>query len=363
MPRHPNPLPASLGTAFLSSTARSSGATKGRLAAADLGHPHRGVRTRAQEARELDRPDDPTPDELACAAILARVRAHALVLPAHAFYIGDAARAVYGLPFADAAHAATADLEVAVLAPHRGVRRPAINAVQVRPSLAHCVMIDGIRVATPATVWAMSARGSDVRELVRLGDAIVRIPRGDRGRRQPERQLATPEQLQAAIDAGRRRGREKLRRALPLVRVGSMSVLETDWRWNLRGSGLPDPDLDFEVRDKEGALLGISDGAFPAYRLAVEVEGDGHRVSRRQWNRDIEKYAAYADLGWETVRLTSAHIRGPGHRDVDLVREALTRRGWRLSGAPDSVGAMAASAIAIPGQSVHRSSLHRLSTR
>lgn len=259
---------------------------------------------------------------------MSRVRAHSLVLPEHAFYIGDAARAVYGLPIDDAARAATAALDVAVLAPHRGLRRPGISAAQVRPELAHSVTIDGIRVASPATLWAMSARGLDVRGLVRLGDAIVRVPRGERGRRHPDQQLATPAQLRASIEAGRRRGREKLRAALPLVRIGSMSVLETDWRLNLLNSGLPEPDLDVEVRDGGGALLGISDGAFPAYRLVVEVEGDGHRTSRRQWHRDIEKYAAYAALGWETIRLTSAHIRGPGGHDVRLVREGLTRHGW-----------------------------------
>lgn len=59
------------------------------------------------------------------------------------------------------------------------------------------------------------------------------------------------------------------------------------------------------------------------------AQGDHHRTARQQWNRDIEKYAAYASHGWEVVRLTSAHIRGWQPRGVEVVRATLLRRGWR----------------------------------
>ena len=187
-------------------------------------------------------------DELARSAIIERVRAHALLLPEHACYIGATALAIYGLPLLDARAAQDADLEVAVFAPHRALRRPGIRSLQVQPELAHTSIIDGIRVATPATVWALLGRDLGERDLVKMGDAIVRIPRDDRGIRRPELQLATPAQLRAAIDAGYRRGAAKLRAALPRISPHSMSLLETDWRENLRGTGLPAPELDFEVR-------------------------------------------------------------------------------------------------------------------
>ncbi|WP_424449694.1 hypothetical protein [Microbacterium arborescens] len=60
----------------------------------------------------------------------------------------------------------------------------------------------------------------------------------------------------------------------------------------------------------------------------AEVEGDHHRTSRRQWARDIEKHTAYVALGFEVVRLTSAHIRPTGSAAVTLVGGALRRRGW-----------------------------------
>lgn len=66
--------------------------------------------------------------------------------------------------------------------------------------------------------------------------------------------------------------------------------------------------------------------------MIVEIEGDHHRTSRRQWHRDIEKYRNYADAGWYVVRLTSAHV-GSTRLGVSIVAQALQRRGWdgRLS--------------------------------
>ena len=305
----------------------------GRLTARDLARPFHGVRVRGQpsarDAAATTEREPGSPDELAREAILARRRAHSLVLPPHAFYVGAAALAAHGLPFLDASEAETAPLEVAVFAPHRALRRPGIAAFRVQPGLAHTVTKDGLRVASPASLWALLARDHSTHDLIRIGDAMVRIPRDDWGRRHPEWQLVSIDRLGAAIDAGRRLGAAALREALPQLRTGSMSVLETDWRLGLSGTGLPEPELDVEVRSPQGRLLGISDAAFPAYRVAVEIEGDHHRTSRRQWVRDLQKYADYAAIGWEVVRLASSHIRPARRTDVELVAAALTRRGWR----------------------------------
>lgn len=316
--------------------ATSLGATRGRLTARDLHAPFRGVRTRvaSQESSHLAGLDDldvTTPqrlDDAARRALLSRIEAHALVLPTGGFYIGDAALALLGLPFVDPVRAAEHDLEMGVFTPQRASRRTGVDCVQIREGLAHTTQRGGFPVATPASVWALLGRRMEVRDLVRIGDAIVRVPRDERGRRRPEHQLATPAQLTAAIEAGRRLGAARLRAALPLVRTGSMSVLETDWRLGLVGSGLPEPLLDVEVRDARGRLLGISDGAFPEFRVAVEIEGDHHRTTRRQWTRDLDKYAAYAAIGWDVVRIASSHIRPARGADVQLVRNALVRRGW-----------------------------------
>jgi hypothetical protein len=120
----------------------------------------------------------------------------------------------------------------------------------------------------------------------------------------------------------------RLRAALARIRVGAMSPLETDMRLDAVDAGLPEPELDAEVRSVQGRLLGIADGRYRAYRVLIEVEGDHHRTDRRQWARDIEKQAAYAAEGYETVRLTGIQVRQHPERGVTLVRDALLRGGW-----------------------------------
>ncbi|WJL96285.1 hypothetical protein QSU92_03585 [Microbacterium sp. ET2] len=195
------------------------------------------------------------------------------------------------------------------------------------PHLVSVVRHQGLPVSSPASTWAMLGRELSVRELIMVGDALVRIPRDSRGFPQPHRQLASIAQLHRAVGAGRRLGIASLREAAQLIRVGSSSPLETEFRLDIQAGGLPQPELDVEIRDERGRLVGITELVFRAFRVVVEVEGDHHRTDRRQWHRDIEKYAAYADLGWEVVRVTSHHIRnGSG---VRRLHDVLVRRGWR----------------------------------
>jgi len=91
---------------------------------------------------------------------------------------------------------------------------------------------------------------------------------------------------------------------------------------------LPEPELDFEIRDARGRRLGISEFAYPQYKVVVEIEGDHHRTSKSQWNRDLGKYRDYANAGWEVVRLTHDNVRVQ-HNAARLVREVLVRRGWQ----------------------------------
>ncbi len=242
----------------------------------------------------------------------------------HAFFVGRTAAGFWGLPVD-----CSGELEVGVAAPHRAPRRSRIAGRQVAATLVSVRQLDGFAVASPASTWAMLATDLSVRELVQVGDALVRIPRDGLARLRRDLRLCSVEQLRAAIDAGRRHGAERLRAAIEAIRVGSASPLETDCRLDAATDCLPEPTLDVEIRDARGRLLGVTEIAYPEFGVLVEVEGDHHRTSRDQWHRDIEKYAAYAIEGYEVVRLTSDHIRGPHPMATALIRDALVRRGWR----------------------------------
>ncbi|WP_345046394.1 hypothetical protein [Microbacterium invictum] len=181
----------------------------------------------------------------------------------------------------------------------------------------------------PADLWASLAGTLTERELIILGDAIVRIPRDRDGAPQPEQQLATIPELEAAARRPGRRRRVELLRACSRVRMGSMSALETDCRLTMEDAGLPEPELDVEILDARGRLIGISDAIYRRWGVVVEVEGRHHSTSDAQWSRDLDKYAAYAAVGLELVRLASKHIRGPRPRGPEIVRAVLQRRGWR----------------------------------
>lgn len=323
MPPRARPLPPSLGEVFTTADARGLGVTGRRLRAKDLERPFRG--TRIAPIPAIPPNEGPsTVDRHKRARLIRRARAAAAVLSPRAFFVGETAAAILGAPLPDDFDPES-DLIVAVHAPHRPPRRRGVRGMKIAPPLARVVTHLGIRVSDAASTWAMLSARTE-RSLIRLGDYLVFIPRDDRGRPAPGRQLATREQLGAAASVFRRRGAPKLLRALARIRVGSASPLETDFRLAAEDAGLPEPALDVEVRDPAGRLIGISDLAYVAQRVVVEVEGDHHRTDRAQWDRDIAKYTALAAEGWEVVRLTARHIRGRTAGGPEIVRAALDRR-------------------------------------
>lgn len=325
MSKRPGPLDDRLGPVFTVATALEAGITPGRLRSRDLERPFHGVRRRASRgSAEPPAAAAAERSRLGRARLLSDAAACLAVAPAHAFLAGRSAAVAWDLP----CHRGDG-LCVGVLAPHRAPRRPGVRGVKLSPTLATVAMCSGIRVTSPATTWAYLAGAVSFRDLVRIGDAIVRIPRDERARHLPDQQLATPGDLLAAAQAPGRRHRGILLRALDEIRVGAMSPLETDFRRLSLGEGLPNPVLDAEIRDASGRLLGIADAVYERYAVIVEIEGDHHRTSREQWLRDLQKHAAYAAAGYELVRLGARQIRGPGADGGRVLRAVLERRGWR----------------------------------
>lgn len=325
MPFSPAPLPKDIGAQFSTAAALRAGVSRARLRALDLTSPFHGARRTASDIAEQEKEiaEDTSP--------LARTRADAQRMKAKArtfltvmapggFICGRSAAVIREYPVD-----APDELEVAVLSPSRAPRGAGVKGRRIEPWMVAIDELDGIPITSPATTWTMLAKHLSVRELIIVGDAIVQIPRDDRGRQRPELVAATVEQLREAVGAGRHVGVRKLRRALERIRVGSSSPLETDFRLDAEDAGLPEPELDVEVYDEHGRRLGISEFAYPTVKIAIEVEGDHHRTSKKQWNRDMQKYRDYSAAGWETVRLTSQDIRWT-RCATQIVRDALARR-------------------------------------
>jgi hypothetical protein len=117
--------------------------------------------------------------------------------------------------------------------------------------------------------------------------------------------------------------------ALSLLSPHSASPPESHMRLQLQAWGFPQPALDYDVYDLHGRLLGCSEIAFPDFKVALEYEGDHHRTSQKQWNRDIEKVHDYTVAGWITIRVTGQLLYVRTQELFCAVDEALRSRGWR----------------------------------
>lgn len=325
MPRRNAPLPPVLGDAFARADGRAAGVTDRRMRGRDLERPFHGARLRIGAGEEPATDEPQAIDIRKRERVRQRARAYASVMGPHSFFAGMTAAALFGAPLPDGFDP-EAYLCVAARHPHRAARAQGTRGMQIRAHLASTTLRSGLPVASPASTWAMLAQDLPPRWLVILGDAFVRVPRDERGRPLPGQQLATPDQLRAAALIPGRRRRAPLLHALTEIRVGSASRLETEYRLDAAHAGLPEMELDVELRDDRGTLLAIADGVHRRYGVVVEIEGDHHRTSRRQWARDIDRIAALTAAGWEVVRLTGLHLRSGAA--TGIAADALRRHGW-----------------------------------
>jgi hypothetical protein len=115
-----------------------------------------------------------------------------------------------------------------------------------------------------------------------------------------------------------------------LVRKGSNSVGESLARHLMWSQHLPEPELQFEVRDQWGQIIGITDFAWPAHgllgefdgmvkygRLRKEGETPGEAVEREKKREDRLR----EETGWYMVRLIWAELFRPGPTAARIRRQ------------------------------------------
>lgn len=329
------PIPVELGARFRTATALEHGVPARRLRRRDLDSPFHGVHRNLAllNAPEL-RQSAPlgivsqahTSRDHAQEAVrvehIERARSYLLIAATDAFFCGKTAAAILGLPVpltcGDVLH-------VGRPAPARAPRVAGVRGTQVRQGRAAIGVFRGFPVTSPASTWAMLGESLDVEELVVLGDAMASEVCARSRQGPPREPLATLAELREAMSGRGRPGAPKLRQALALVRTGSSSPPETQLRLALLRAGLPEPELDVEVRDPSGRILGRSELAYVRKRVAFEYESDHHRVEQRQWNRDIGKYQDYAEAGWKVVRVTAHLLYRERQELVRQARVALAR--------------------------------------
>jgi len=201
---------------------------------------------------------------------------------------------------------------IQVLVPE-GSYRPSTRGVTSRAIARERIRkcdIGGVPVTDPVLTWLLLGRTLDVPSLVMIGDALVTTADNYPGLR-GTRPSATLEGLgEAVTDWSSMHGIGRLRLALPRVRTGVESPMETPTRLALVDHGLPEPEINGEIW-VDGVLLARADLLFREERVAIEYDGDHHRSDRSQWQRDVERDERLRAAGWRVVHVTRATLERP----------------------------------------------------
>lgn len=99
------------------------------------------------------------------------------------------------------------------------------------------------------------------------------------------------------------------------------SPLEAMLALHIRGERLPAPVREFQFHPTRKWRF---DFAWPDVRLAVEVDGEVHRIKSR-FHADLQKHASATLMGWTVLRVGGHQVRAGVA--VQWVREALKMRG------------------------------------
>lgn len=160
-------------------------------------------------------------------------------------------------------------------------------------------LIGDVPATTPArTAFDLACRNP-------LGKAVAAIDALARATR-----LKTAEiELLAERHKGHRNIR-RARRALTLVDAGAESPRETWLRLLVIEAGYPPPQTKIPVYGAYGELVAVVDMGWENVKIALEYEGDHHRIDRRTFGKDIERYEALPELGWIAIRVTAEHMPG-----------------------------------------------------
>jgi very-short-patch-repair endonuclease len=277
--------------------ARDAGVGRGRLQSSDLARPFYGVRV---------------------SGTFDRLSAYAPRLRPGDRYSHTSAAALWGAPLPPGARD-----DVHVTAAVGMVRPRAAGVLGHRTSVTgDATTRNGLPVSRAVTAFVECAELLDLVSLVCIGDHLVLEPRV----LEPHdvRPHCTIEELEEEAARLSRRGAVRARAAAELVRAGVESPMETRLRLLLQDAGIPEPRCGFELRTRRGRRIGWFDLAWPDRRVIAEYDGDQHRTSTEQYERDIRRFDEAADEGWRVIRVRRAGILRRPSDTVARVRRALS---------------------------------------
>jgi very-short-patch-repair endonuclease len=225
------------------------------------------------------------------------------VLPAEAVFGGASAAWVFGLDLEP-----TDPVEV-VCPPRSGIRlRSGLRVRRCELAASETVNARGLRVTTlHRTLLDLCAQRLAVEALVAI-DMAVHLGLTDRAAL-----------VQYGESSKGRAGARRLRQLGSLAATAE-SPMETCLRWLLIQAGLPQPEVQMDLRDNDGRFVGRADLYYPAARLVVEYDGGNHRDRLVE---DDRRQNLLINAGYSLLRFTAADIHQRQEVVLAQVRGAL----------------------------------------
>jgi very-short-patch-repair endonuclease len=180
------------------------------------------------------------------------------------------------------------------------------------------VSVQGLRVSTPCRMFVELASVLGLVDLVVVGDAMVRLG------------LATRQEIVDYCAVTPAQHGSDARRAAAYVREGVDSPMESRLRMLLVLAGIPEPEINFKVRDRNGVVIYRFDLSYPEIKLIVEYDGRQHAEDTGQWNHDLTRREWLDDHGWKLIVVTARDFYSHPRRVIDRVRRGLCERGRRI---------------------------------
>ncbi len=193
--------------------------------------------------------------------------------------------------------------------------------------LVRVVRRNGLALVDPATLWCQLGDLLPLPDLVAVGDALTLEPVFAETRE--ERPWIAVHELADRVRLFRGRGKVAAAKALTLVRPGAESRQETLLRLAILHAGLPEPEVNGNVCDVQGRFLGRGDMIYRRWKVIVEYDGDQHRTSTKQFDRDVLRLEGFAAAGWTVVRVVGRSFFGERDACIARIRRALSEAGWR----------------------------------
>jgi hypothetical protein len=172
-------------------------------------------------------------------------------------------------------------------------------------------MVSGLRVSSPIQAFLELATTLDLVDLVVLGDSLVK------------RNRFAPDELVTAASRWAGNGAARARKAAAFVRKGVDSPKETRLRMLLVLAGLPEPTVNFIIRNPDSSWRMRFDLSYPGFKLIIEYDGRQHAEDSGQWRRDLRRREELDRLGWRLIVITSDDLHEAPEAVLNRIRQAL----------------------------------------